>query len=64
MGKMFKQQLRFLKSMGLDIQTVMKVKQLVAAGKNSFEIADITGIDYGIVLQIKYDRRLKIYEVY
>ena len=64
MGKQFKQQIRFLKSMHLDIQTVMRVKHLIAAGKNSFEIADITGLDYAKVLQIKYSTQLKMYTVF
>ncbi len=64
MSKMFKQQIRYLKSLHLDMQTVMRVKHLVAAGKNSFEIAEITGLDYSVVLQIKYDKNLKMYTVF
>ena len=64
MSKMYKQQIRYLKSLHLDMQTVLRVKTLVAAGKDSCEIADITGLDYSVVLQIKYDKNLKMYTVF
>jgi hypothetical protein len=60
---MYKQQLRYLKSLHLDMQTVMRIKHLIAAGHDSFEIAELTGLDYSVVLQIKYDKNLKMYNV-
>jgi len=64
MSKMYKQQIRYLKSLHLDMQTVMRVKTLIAAGHDSFKIAELTGLDYSVVLQIKYDKNLKMYKVF
>jgi hypothetical protein len=42
----------------------MRVKHLIAAGMDSFKIAETTGLDYSVVLQIKYDKNLKMYTVF